>query len=232
MKPITEKLLTRYAEGSVYPIITAHSGCEGTPDNSIEHIRTAIASGAEAFEVDVHYVDGVLILTHDAPQGEAKVPTLEEAFKLASEHPSICVNCDMKQDHIKGHVLELAKKYNMEARILFTGGYYHEEEFPMMAATKADWWMNVDSKLDEVIDSAYATYASLNDEYRVFNINHGTTDVEGFVDRAAAKGYHLSVWTVNDEERLRKMMTIGCVCNITTRKPKLALAIRKEIFGE
>ena len=27
-------------------VITAHSGCEGTPANSIEHIYTAIESGA------------------------------------------------------------------------------------------------------------------------------------------------------------------------------------------
>ena len=228
MKPITEKLLARYAEGIVYPIITAHSGCEGTPDNSIEHIRTAIASGAEAFEVDIHYVNGELILTHDAPEGEDKVPTLTDAFRLASEHPSICVNCDLKQDHIKEHVIALAKEYGMEDRILFTGSYYHEEEFPMMAETTADWWINMDHNS---ADTAYAVYASLNHEYRMFNIHQNTANVEGFLDRVMAAGYHLSVWTVNDEERMRQLMAIPCVRNITTRKPKLALAVRKEIFG-
>ena len=228
MKPITEKLLAQYAEGKVYPIITAHSGCEGTPDNSIEHIRTAIASGAEAFEVDVHYIDGALVLTHDAPEGEAESPTLAEAFRLASEHPSICVNCDLKQDHIKELIIALAKEYGMEDRILFTGYYYHEEEFPMLAETTADWWINMD---DHSFDTAYNVYTSLNNEYRMFNINHNTVNQEGFLDRVNQAGYYLSTWTVNDEARMREMMAIPCVRNITTRKPKLALAIRKEIFG-
>ena len=229
MKPITERLLARYAEGHKAPIITAHSGCEGTPDNSIEHIRTAIASGAEAFEVDIHYINGELILTHDAPQGEDRIPTLADAFRLASEHPSICVNCDLKQDHIKEHVIALPKEYGMEDRILFTGYYYHEEENPMLAATTADWWINTDNN---AADNAYAIYANLNNEYRVFNINYNTVYEEGFLDRVNEAGYHLSTWTVNDEQHLREMMAIPCVRNITTRIPKLALAIRKELFGE
>ena len=228
MKPITNNLLARYADGITSPIITAHSGCEGTPDNSIEHIRTAIASGAEAFEVDIHYVNGELILTHDTPEGESKVPTLADAFALASAHPSICVNCDLKQDRIKDKVIALAKEYGMEDRILFTGSYYHEDEFPMMAETTADWWINMDNS---TADEAYAVYAALNHEYRMFNINHNTINAEGFVERVQAAGYHLSVWTVNDEELLRRIMSIPCVRSITTRQPRLALALRKEIFG-
>ena len=50
-------------------VITAHSGCEGTPDNSREHILAAIASGAEMIEVDVRQApDGTLILSHDVPE--------------------------------------------------------------------------------------------------------------------------------------------------------------------
>ena len=230
MKPITERLLTRYDAGYKAPIITAHSGCEGTPDNSIEHIRTAIASGAECFEVDIHYINGELVLTHDAPQGEDKIPALADAFRMASEHPSICVNCDLKQDNIKELIIALAKEYGMEDRILFTGRFYHEEEFPMMAATTADWWMNVDNEIDN--ENVYRVYADLNQEYRMINIHYNTVYKEGFLDRINAAGYHLSTWTVNDEQHLREMMAIPCVRNITTRIPKLALAIRKEIFGE
>ena len=229
MKPITQFLVSRYQSGNMAPIITAHSGCEGTPDNSIEHICAAIASGAEAFEVDVHYANGELILTHDAPEGEEKVPTLADAFRLASAHPSICINCDLKQDHIKEQVIALARAYGMEDRILFTGHYYHMEEFPMLAASTADWWINMDQS---TADTAYAVYASQNHEYRMLNTHYGTVNEEGFVERVMAAGYHLSVWTVNEEADLRRLMTIPCVRSITTRKPRLALAIRKEIFGE
>ena len=99
----------------------------------------------------------------------------------------------------------------------------------MLAATTADWWINTDNN---AADNAYAIYANLNNEYRVFNINYNTVYEEGFLDRVNEAGYHLSTWTVNDEQHLREMMAIPCVRNITTRKPKLALAIRKELFGE
>ena len=50
-------------------IITAHSGCEKTPENSREHILAAIASGAEMIEVDVRQAeDGTLYLSHDVPE--------------------------------------------------------------------------------------------------------------------------------------------------------------------
>ncbi len=35
------------------PYITAHSGCENTPENSMESVRTGIALGADFVEVDV-----------------------------------------------------------------------------------------------------------------------------------------------------------------------------------
>ena len=45
--------------------ITAHSGCEGKPDNSEDHIRAAAASGADVLEIDVRRVQGDLLLTHN-----------------------------------------------------------------------------------------------------------------------------------------------------------------------
>ena len=35
-------------------MITAHSGCDGTPDNSMEHILKAIELGADCIEIDVN----------------------------------------------------------------------------------------------------------------------------------------------------------------------------------
>ena len=39
-----------------------------------------------------------------------------------------------------------------------------------------------------------------------------------------------SAWTVDDEAILRRLLGMG-ITNITTRKPRLALALRDEIQG-
>ncbi|CAH1223087.1 hypothetical protein PAECIP111891_05450 [Paenibacillus allorhizoplanae] len=49
-----------------YPLLTAHTGCMGTPDNSLLSIETAFHSGADIVEEDILITaDGVLVLSHD-----------------------------------------------------------------------------------------------------------------------------------------------------------------------
>lgn len=48
------------------PLITAHTGCMGTPDNSLLSIETALSIGADIVEEDILITsDGVLVLSHD-----------------------------------------------------------------------------------------------------------------------------------------------------------------------
>ena len=61
---------------------------------------------------------------------------------------------------------------------------------------------------------------------RTVNSWYGLAD-EAFLERFRRAGIALSLWTVNEEEELRRYLRAG-VKSITTRKLKLALAIRKE----
>ena len=77
-------------------LITAHSGSDGTPDNSLACVRYALSTAADAFEVDVRRLsDGTLALGHDAADHTA--PTLREVFTLAAAKPGVRVNCDLKE---------------------------------------------------------------------------------------------------------------------------------------
>ena len=98
---------------SFYPIITAHSGCEKIQDNSIEHIRTAIASGAELFEIDINECNGTLYLIRAPLDDYTDVPTLASCFEMAAAHPSICINCDVKSYGLITPVIELEVKYGI-----------------------------------------------------------------------------------------------------------------------
>ncbi|UUZ94779.1 hypothetical protein LJK87_09770 [Paenibacillus sp. P25] len=49
-----------------FPLITAHSGCEGTPDHTMLSLETALRLGADVVEEDIRVTrDGVLVLAHD-----------------------------------------------------------------------------------------------------------------------------------------------------------------------
>ena len=100
-------------------MITAHSGSDGTPDNSMEFVNYALGCGVEALEVDVRRRgDSSFFLSHDTAAGAC--PTLREVFSLLrSSHMKI--NCDLKEADMELGVLALAKEYGIENRLLLSG---------------------------------------------------------------------------------------------------------------
>ena len=100
-------------------LITAHSGCDGTPDNSLEFISHALRSGADALEVDVRAAqDGTLYLSHD--RTDAACPKLSQAFQMLRSSP-MRINCDLKQPGLEEAVLALAASQGVAGQLLFSG---------------------------------------------------------------------------------------------------------------
>ena len=62
----------------MHTMITAHSGCEGRPDNSLEYVQYALHCGADALEVDVHPKDDGFYISHDPSDGAH--PDLKDVF--------------------------------------------------------------------------------------------------------------------------------------------------------
>ena len=66
--------------------ITAHSGSDGTPDNSLACVRYALSTDADAFEVDVRRLsDGTLALGHDAADHTAPMWRKEQEYLSLDE---------------------------------------------------------------------------------------------------------------------------------------------------
>lgn len=226
MKPVTSALFA----AEKHPVITAHSGCEGTPSNSIEHIKAALDSGAEMLEVDIRRAaDGRLFLSHDVREDYAGCPSLEDCFALVAPS-SLSINCDVKTVGLTADVMALAEQYGMADRVCFTGNI-GDEELPALNETVGDWWLSLWRSADEIGDTERACqkYDQLNGLYRIINLDYHMICPE-LLAAAEKGGCPLSVWTVDREKDIRAMMAAG-VWNITTRQPKLALAIRNELFG-
>ncbi|MGH0052372.1 MAG: glycerophosphodiester phosphodiesterase family protein, partial [Sphaerochaetaceae bacterium] len=96
------------------PMITAHSGCDGTNRDSLDSVLRAIELGVDAVEVDVRKSpDGILRISHDkklTAEQYASHATLEEVFRLLRP-TSLSINCDVKEREHLYTLLNLAKQY-------------------------------------------------------------------------------------------------------------------------
>jgi glycerophosphoryl diester phosphodiesterase len=227
-------------------MLTAHSGCDGTPSNSAEFINTALCSGTEAFEVDVNKgVNGILYLQHDTdPSGNySRCITLEQAFELMEPHSGIKINCDLKEKGIEAEVFELAKKVGVYDRLIYSGsvGFDYLERYKESAGV-VEVFLNIEeifqdkmyamyqrliSNPDEIVDVARQAAACCNKyNIKVLNAYYRLCTNE-FIKTLDASGVKISAWTVDDETDILRLLNME-VRNITTRRAKDAVSLRKK----
>ena len=217
-------------------ILTAHSGADGFPDNSLAYVRHALASEADALEIDVRRgADGALRLGHDA--ADDAVPTLAEVFALLAAAPGKRVNCDLKERGLETEVCSLARGFGLGGRVILTGSADADlyAASPALRET-AELWVNIEEYVPGVYERrdwslppllaaadgilavcARCALSTVNVNYRLA--------VPPFAERLAAAGVGLSVWTVNGEPDIRRFLNEG-VFALTTRNLAAALRIR------
>ena len=141
------------------PMITAHSGCEGTERDSMESIDKALELGAEAIEVDVR-VDqaGTLRISHNAVSQEEYLekPTLSEVL-YRIKGTGLAVNFDLKEQQTLYKVLdETAGRGFPRERLIFSGCTSPEQlaRDPLLTE-KAQFFLN----LEEVLKFVYLHFS-------------------------------------------------------------------------
>lgn len=210
--------------------ITAHSGADGTPENSLDFVRYALEIGADALEVDVRRApDGTLALGHDCAEQDA--PALREAFALLTGH-SVTVNCDLKESGLEQEVVQLAQQAGIVDQLVFSGAVD-----PDHVEANAQVYWNIEECVPDVYDRckadpAYRLYAAqcacercAESDVQTLNVSERIID-DAFLDVLAQNGIALSVWTVNEPERMVYFLQRG-VRNLTTRRPVKAMELRQ-----
>ena len=203
----------------VNTLITAHSGAENTIDNTLESIRVMAASGADIFEADVRLVDGVLVMSHDAPKPGETADSLEECFKIMQQHDGVRAQMDLKMGDMVEKIDALAQKYGLSKRLIYAGGV-SETDAAYARANGLTVWYNSDSfpKDSDWVAGVNAL------GFDTLNLYFGDVSEKLLSENA----HYLSVWTVDDEAMLRKLLAAG-VKGITTKRVALALQLRNEI---
>lgn len=216
-------------------MITAHSGCEGTAENSSDHIRCAIDCDVDALEVDVRIrADGELYLSHDESLQAGQCLTLREAFSLIAGS-GLYINCDLKSPGIEGQVLALARSCGTAEQLVFSGTvspaaltdpeiqcrtfWNIEEAVPSVREWCRKEQNLTPSQLREVLEQCRRfSVPVLNVYYELCT--------PAFLLACRQAGVGVSAWTVNDEIWARTLLDAH-ICNLTTRSPRMVRTLRE-----
>ena len=208
-------------------IITAHSGCEGTFPNSREHILEAIASGAEMIEVDVRRSGELLYLSHDVSEKPEDCISLDEFLDMMKMQAGMRINFDVKTEELVPLVMEKVNARNMAEMAVFTGMCNDKKKD--IESLGAELWISLWPAADNEGEVIRGENICLSEELSCINLHYSMITEENG-RRINEKGLSFSAWTVDDEEEIRRLLKMQ-IKNITTRQPRLALELRKEIQG-
>lgn len=225
-------------------MITAHSGCEGTPDNSMESILRGIELGADCIEIDIRMdPQGTLRLTHNELEDYSNAVPLETALRTIAESDA-AVNCDLKEEKLLYPVLEAAEAAGISReRLIFSGSV--DVDFlrsDPSIVKRARIFLNLEQILKNlmknfVLPTAWDERITLFDKHlekitglvkslgvECINLNYKVMTPK----RIAAChdcGISLSLWTVNEEADQERLLREDLV-NMTTRNVASAIRIR------
>ena len=205
--------------------VTAHTGCGGTKDNSLEAIETGYLSGADIVEFDVHFNSkGEPVLAHDyAADNSVK---LKDALDLVAKFDNLRVNVDCKTvDNLKA-IVAIAEECGVKDRIFYTGIEAKDVETVKRDTPEVKYYLNTKiDKTKKYNDEYIRSLADLVLDYDAIGLNiHYSEASKKMIDIFHQSGLEVSLWTVNKEFDMCKVLHLGCD-NITTRQPSKLIDI-------
>ena len=201
--------------------LTAHTGCDGTADNSLDSITVGYVSGADAVEFDLSFNnDGVAVLSHDEPVGGEV--TLDEAFSHLKQFKNLLINVDVKRTDDLKQVAECAKKHGVFDRMFYTGITCEDVEAVISNTPDVPYYLNVSVPAGKGNDTQYIS--ELIEEVKTLGaigLNFRYTSCsKKLVDMFHEQGLLVSIWTVNNRFDMKKALSYGAD-NVTTKKPSV-----------
>ncbi|MGE4454066.1 MAG: glycerophosphodiester phosphodiesterase [Sphaerochaeta sp.] len=187
------------------PLITAHSGCEGTERDSLESVQQAVELGADAVEVDVRMApDGVLRISHDKKlSGTRNVvqASLEDVFSMIGPTP-LSINCDIKEREHLYALFRLAEQCGFSKDRLIVSGSVSPEQlaYDPGIADRATLYMNIEELFKYLY--LFNTSFSFNDFSRLMTEPWAFTrsymkQLDEYLPAVIDFSHHLGIRTIN-----------------------------------
>ena len=199
--------------------VTAHTGCEGTKDNSLEAIEQGYLSGADIVEFDVHFnSEGEPVLAHDYAADDSV--KLKDAFGLVAKFDNLRVNVDCKTtDNLKA-IADIAEECGVKDRIFYTGIETRDVEAVKAQTPEVKYYLNTKINKAKKYDVEYIRSLAdlvLDNDALGLNIHYSEASKK-MIDIFHQSDLEVYLWNVNKEFDMCRVLNLGCD-NITTRQP-------------
>ncbi len=223
-----------------------HRGAAGhEPENTLRSVRRALELGADGVEVDVHFVDGQLVVIHDRTLGRTtnghgfvsrksfaqlrlldaglgeRIPTLAEIFD-AVDHRAI-INVELKGPRTAVPVAALIDEYVRERG-------WRPEAFLVSAFDHAQLWemrtLQPAIRLGALITRSPRSLAAFAERLGAWSVNLNRENVTAeLVADAQRRGLKVFVYTVNQPRDVARMKQFG-VDGVFSDYPEVVVAAR------
>jgi glycerophosphoryl diester phosphodiesterase len=234
-------------------LIIAHRGSPSdAKENTIESFEKALVSGADMIEFDVRRTkDNVLIAYHDELiQGHSvrdltyegmrqlarnqgfNIPTVEQVLKWAKG--KIKLDVELKEEGYEKESVGLLRGYLEEDQFVITS--FNDASLRVIKERYPDIKTGlilgrgisrcpILTRLQEFFSMKRWKKARAD-----FLVAHWKLLRVGFLERARRSHLPVFVWTVNDEEMIRKLLHDKSVYAIITDKPELAVSLWRKLL--
>lgn len=203
--------------------VTAHTGCEGTEANSLEAIARGAASGANAVEFDVRFLNGAPVLAHDKSEGE--LLSFAEALDEVKKYDGLELNIDLKEYSNLPEVQRIVEEKGMLDRVYFTGVFFRHVRLVRAFAPKIPYFVNNYPVISSHFKCLSRILAKRLKRRGALGININKKLFSPYVmDAIKEQGLLNSIWTVSDEAEMPAFVDMQ-PDNITSREPTKLLAV-------
>ncbi len=234
-----------------FPLVTAHTGCMGNKEHSLESLHSALALGADIYEDDIRVTrDGELVLSHDdevhladGRQGRIADMTLAELHESLAEPltdletvlrvvkaAGKTMNLDIKTSASLEPAFALIARLDMAKQVFLSGCEYPVAAEADRHGRHISKLLNVDAGSFQRMKYADAAEKACAEgrETGCFGLNvpHQLVRPE-LLEIAERESLAVYVWTVSDAADMRRMAEMG-VASITTREVAKLMAVKAE----
>ena len=244
------KIKSKEGTDKAKKLIIAHRGAPSyAKENTINSFKKAMALGADMVEFDVRRTkDNIFIVYHDGfIQGKPikaltyreirriardqgfDLPTVEGVLKCATGR--IKLDVELKEEGYEGEIIELLFKYFKKNQFIITS--FNDSSLKTIKDNYPDIKVGLLlGKLRAPLLTRISEFFPLRRYKKAkadFLVAHWKLLRAGFLERARRSHQPVIVWTVNDEEMIRRLLNEKGVYGIVTDQPDLAVSLRKKL---
>lgn len=203
---------------------TAHTGCDGTPDNSLDSIKKTIALGAPVSENDVTLrKDGTPVLMHsDLAENNEGLPLCEALSYIKENSDTLLLNLDLKNFTNLEKIQKVVSDNGLLERSFFTGVEEQNTQTVKIDAPHIPYYLNVDLDKSKLLQESYimsVVYKTKQSSAIGINCDYHNASPK-LVEIFHREGLKVSFWTADNKMAIEYLLSLS-PDNITTRNPVL-----------